>query len=163
YLNAEENDPAERRAWKIRLGTMLKTLEEEHADAPGDERKALQRAIERIQEELGDHAGFLPERGWLGFATPDKLEYTTFTPAPMPDLARLEGGAHVAPYIRALKQARPVTAIVPDRRHARVLRYLHGELQGEDSLWSDAALADVPSRGSTKQATTRSGVRGEAG
>lgn len=161
YLNAEETNPAERRAWRIRLNGMLKALEEELSDQPSAERAASRAALELIEAELADYSGLLPERGWVAFATADRLWHAAPTPAPMPDLVRWEAGAHVSPYIRAVKQARPVTAVVADRRQARIYRYLHGDLREKMVLHSDTVVSDgPPPTGASKRAPARSGVRG---
>lgn len=154
YLNAEDTDPAERRAWRVRLNGMLKELDAGLAERPARDREAVRAAAALIEQELEGYAGLLPERGWTGFATPDRLLHAAPSPTPMPDLVRWEDGAHVTPYVRALKQSRPVVAVVADRRRARVFRYLHGELGTEEVIQSDAASDEGP---------TRSGWRGEAG
>jgi stalled ribosome rescue protein Dom34 len=79
----------------------------------------------------------------------------------MPDLVRWEDGAHVAPYVRALKQSRPVTAVVADSRRVRIFRYQYDELREEGVIWSDATITDSSSAGSSNRASTRSGARGE--
>ena len=161
YLNAEETNPAERRAWRIRLNGMLKAMEDELADRPSAERAAARAAVELIEAELADYTGLLPQRGWVAFATADRLWHAAPTPAPMPDLVRWEAGAHVSPYIRALKQSRPVTAVVADRRHARIYQYLHGDLREMIVLQSDAAVTDTPPpAGAPNRSPARSGVRG---
>lgn len=162
YVSAEERDPAARRVWRVRVNGMLKGLEEELKDADDAELTPARAAMALVREELERHTGQLPGRGWVGFATPDRLWYAGSLPVPMPDLARWEDGAHVAPYLRAMKQSRPVTAVLADRRRARIYRYAHGELREERELWSDAALADVSASGSSKRASTHTGVRGEA-
>lgn len=161
YLNAEETDPAERRAWRIRLNGLLKGLADGLVGAPEEERRAARAAAALLGQELARYDGLLPGRGWVGFATPERLWHAEPTPVPMLDQVRWEDGAHVAPYLRALKQSRPVTAVVADRRHARIFRYLHGELREEGVLWSDAAPADGPAAGGSKRASTHSGARGE--
>lgn len=161
YLSAEESDPAARRAWRVRLGGMLKELVEGLAGAPAEERKAVGAAVELLERELARVPGLLPERGWVGFATADRVWHAGPSPAPMPDLARWEEGAHVAPFVRALKQSRPVTAVLTDQRHARVFGYLHGEVKEERVLWADSVIADGASAGASKRATNRSGTRGE--
>ncbi len=161
YLNAEETDPAERRAWRLRLNGMVKQLEDDLASAPEPERRAAHAAAARIGEALDAHDGFLPGRGWVGFATPDRLWHAGPSPAPMPDLVRWEDGAHVAPYVRALKQSRPVTAVVADSRRVRIFRYQYDELREEGVIWSDATITDSSSAGSSNRASTRSGARGE--
>lgn len=161
YLNAQETDPAERRAWRIRLNGLLKGVDERLTDEPAEERKAARAAAELISQELERYQGMLPGHGWVGFATAERLWHAESSPAPMPDLVRWEDGAHVAPYIRALKQARPVTAVLADRRHARLFRYLHGELTEEAVLRSDTGLVDGPGAGGSNRPSTHSGARGE--
>lgn len=162
YLHAEENDPAERHAWRLRLAGMLKEVEDGLADVPSKERRAFQAAVEQIEEELAQYTGYLPKRGWVGFATPERLWHASPLPAPMPDLVRWEDGAHMAPYVRALKQARPVTVVVLDRRHARFCQYVHGELSEKEVLHSNSAIVDGQPEGSSKRAAGSSGQRGEA-
>src|SRR5690606_23296947 len=130
-------------------------------DAPADERKAARSAVERLEGELERYSGLLPERGWVCFATADKVWYAGPSPAPMPDLARWEDGAHITPYMRALKQSRPITVVVADQRRARILEYLHGELNEENVLEAEMDI-DSSSSGSSKRAVTRSGMRGES-
>ena len=69
YLHAEENDPAERHAWRLRLASRLKEVEEGLADAPKEEKRAFASAVELIEEELERYTGYLPDRAWVGFAT----------------------------------------------------------------------------------------------
>jgi len=161
YLNAEESDPAERRAWRIRLNGMLKELQAGLTGAPPEEREAARSAVELLERELGRFPGLLPERGWVGVATAERIWYAGASPAPMPDLVRWEEGVHVAPCVRALKQSRPVTVVVADQRHARRLGYLHGEMKEERVLWADSVIADSASAGSSARAATHSGMRGE--
>ncbi|MBX6364427.1 MAG: hypothetical protein IRZ00_11215 [Gemmatimonadetes bacterium] len=159
YLNAEETDPAERRAWRIRLKQMVREIE---ARLAGDaaELKAFQEALGRLEDELSGYAGLLPERGWVGFATPERVWFAGASAAPMPDLVRWERGMHLAPYIRALKQARPVTVILADQRMARILDYRLGMLHEAERL-----VAEPEPRGrgagAAKRAATTTGVRGE--
>lgn len=162
YLHAEENDPAERRAWRLRLASRLKDVEEALADAPKEEKRAFAAAVELIEEELEQYTGYLPDRGWVGFATSDRLWHASPLPAPMPDLVRWEDGAHMAPYVRALKQARPVTVVVLDRKHARFCEYVQGELTEGEVLKSNSAVVDGQPEGSSKRAGGSSGQRGES-
>jgi hypothetical protein len=160
YLNAEETDPAARRAWRVRLDSMLRDLTGRLKDAPDEEREAARAASALIRQELERYGGLLPGRGWLGFATPDRLRFAEPTPVPMPNVVRWEDGAHMTPYLRALKQWRPVTAAVVDSRRARIVRYLHGELNEEEVLHADSTPGGS-SAGSSNRASTHSGVRGE--
>src|SRR5690606_31119903 len=75
YLNAEERNPAERRAWRVRLNRMIREMEDGLAGAPEEERAAARAAAALIDQELERYDGMLPERGWVGFATEDRLWY----------------------------------------------------------------------------------------
>src|SRR5690606_32251912 len=135
-------------------------LQDGASEAAAAERGALQRAAELLADALDGVDGLLPGRGWVGFATDSQLHYAGSTAAPMPDLVRWEAGPHVTPYVRALKQSRPVTAVVADRRHARILRYQDGQLAEEQVLRSDVTEAEATPAGPSKRASTHSGVRG---
>jgi peptide subunit release factor 1 (eRF1) len=161
YLNAGETNPAERRAWRLRLSGMLKQLDAELGTRDSDEQEAARSALALLEAELARYPGLLPERGWVGFASADRVWHAGPTPAPLPDLVRWEQGVHVAPYVRALKQSRPVTTVVADQRHARIYGYLHGELREDQVLWADSVIADSSSAGASKRASTHSGMRGE--
>lgn len=159
YLDADQHDFAERGKWRI----ALKTAVAEQRDKAGDA-KGFDRALERIQETLDESDGsFLSGRGWVGFATADELLHSESLPVPMPNLVRWEDGLRVAPYARALKQARPVVAVVIDSRRARILRYRMGLLSQQDYLEADTFLGDLTDVHVAKVPSTHSGIRGKTG
>ncbi len=82
-------------------------------------------------------------------------------PVPMPDTAAWEPGPHVAPYLRALKQARPVIGAIVDSQHARMYRYVDGQLTELPELRVDTLFGDLSDANTSKRATTHSGTRGE--
>lgn len=165
YVNADQHDPAQRDAWRIRLKGGLSQARDALDGAPHDESKAFDAAQERIRAALdADTASsFLPGRGWVGFATADALIHTDRIDVPMPDLVRWERGLRIAPYVRALKQTRPVLLVVLDRRKAAVYRYQEGELTDVDHLHADTFVGDLTDIGTAKRATNRSGIRGKTG
>lgn len=160
YLDAEQSDPAERRAWRIRLNHLLKDLEDELAARSSSELEAARAAIKLVNDRFAGTEGLLPERGWVAFASPDQLWYAGPSAAPMPDLIRWERGMHVAPYVRALKQSRPVMTLLVDQRRARLLRYQHGEISHVAEFQSQFELLEA-SDGASKRSVRSSGVRGQ--
>lgn len=162
YLHADVADPAERHVWRIRLDGMMKELEASLADAPAEERKAVHAAAEFLATELNEHDGVLPGRGWAGFASTERLLHAGGLPAPVRDLVRWEKGVHVAPYLRALKQSRPVTTVISDHRRARIYSYLHAELNETRQFDADLPVSDGSAAGSSSRAGARSGARGES-
>ncbi|MDX1495057.1 MAG: hypothetical protein R3253_13395 [Longimicrobiales bacterium] len=159
YLDADQHDFAERGKWRIALKTAVAEEREKAADA-----KVFDRALEHLQQPLDESDGsFLSGRGWVGFATPDGVLHSESLPVPMPNLVRWEDGLRVAPYARALKQARPVVAVVIDSRKARILRYRMGLLSQRDFLEADTYLGDLTDVHVAKVASNHSGIRGKTG
>lgn len=159
YINAKEHDPAKRRAWRRRLEDGLAAVRRELSDDAA-RRKAFDAAAAKVEEALSGFESFLPGRGWVAFATPDELRYAKEVPVPMPDAVRWQKGLLVAPYVRGLKQNRPVIAALLDRRHARLYRYQAGTLGEPVDLRSDTGPGDATETAATKRAMDRSGRRG---
>jgi hypothetical protein len=161
YLEADRHDPAERRVWAKELEHLLdeerRRVEAASPEALGDYDAARGHVLER----LGGFSGFLPDRGWVGFATGSGMVYGESVPVPMPNLVRWEAGIRAAPYVRALKQARPVVGVLADSRKARVFIYLDGEAEEHIDLMAEGLPDDVLDVNVSKRAATHSGVRGK--
>ncbi len=158
YIAADEHDPTERSSWRRRLDAQLDAI----GDALDREaRKPFTAARALLDEELDPYQGFLPGRGWVAFVTPESVALCTEVPAPMPDLVRWRRGAVLAPLLRALRQNRPILAVLVDSRRARVLRYVAGRLAEDVSHRADTFIDDLTDRNMSKRAATATGVRGE--
>lgn len=160
YIAAEEHDPTERSSWRARLAAGLDTVERGLDPAALTSFAAARR---RLETELDGYRGFLPGRGWAAFVTADRLWYCAEVPAPMPDLVRWRRGPVLGPYLRTLKQDRPVIVALIDSRRARLLEYHAGELTETADLRADGFIDDLTDRNTSKRATSHSGVRGETG
>jgi len=158
YLDADEHDPAKRRAWRRTLDRVLDHARS-MADQAGD-RAAFDRAEARLKTDLRQYDAFLPDRGWAGFATADELLCAETLPVTMPDLACWEDGLRAAPYVRALRQTIPVITVLVDSRQARLYRYRHGDFGEVTSISADTFFGDLSDVNMSKRATTHSGVRG---
>lgn len=161
YLDIDQHDPAERDAWRRRLerevGTARRKVEEEAGNGLAD----FDAAWGLLRHQLDEYGGFVPGRGWVGFATPSAVRYSEALPVPMPDLVRWEAGIRAAPYVRGLKQHRPVVVVLADRQQARVLLYRGGEVEEPEDLEADTFLGDLSDVGVRKRSVRASGVRGE--
>ncbi|HEX6135530.1 MAG TPA: hypothetical protein VFZ24_16280 [Longimicrobiales bacterium] len=158
YIAAEEHDPTERSSWRMRLTAQLDRQEQE---LEGDVRDAFRAARRLLENELQPYRGFLPGRGWVAFVTPERVWHCEEVPAPMPDLVRWREGILIGPYLRALKQSRPVMLVLIDRRRARLLRYESGALTELVDHRADEFIDDLTDRNMSKRAAAHSGVRGE--
>lgn len=158
YLDADEHDPAKRRAWRRTLDRLLDDARD--AAERNGETDAFERAESLLKKHLRQYDAFLPDRGWAGFATANELLYAETLPVPMPDQVSWEDGLRVAPYVRALKQAVPVITVLVDSRQARIFEYRDGSFAEIDSLQADTFFGDLSDTKMSKRAATHSGVRG---
>jgi hypothetical protein len=160
YVDAAENDPTERFSWRKRLSAQLDRIDQNFVDKTGESFNSARRHLE---EELRTYSGFLPGRGWAAFVTADRVWHVGEVPAPMPDLVRWRRGPVLGPYLRALKQNRPVVLALVDQRRARLLRYHDGTLSEYADYRADGYIDDLTDRNTSKRATAHSGIRGETG
>ncbi len=162
YLDGKATDFAERKAWRRRLDQQVSDARK-RVNGEGGEAAAFDRALDEIQDSLADFDNFLPDRGWVGFATDEGLVHAGAVRVPMPDLVRWENGIRVAPYVRALKQERLVLAILVDSRRARIFEYRGGSLEEPENLNAETFLGDLTDVNVSKRPTAHSGVRGKTG
>jgi hypothetical protein len=162
YLDGKATDFAERKAWRRRLEQQVAEARK-LVNGQGGEEEPFNRALARIQDSLSDFDNFLPDRGWVGFATADGLVHAGAVRVPMPDLVRWERGIRVAPYVRALKQERLVVAVLLDSRRARIFEYRGGTLGEPENLNAETFLGDLTDVNVSKRPTAHSGVRGKTG
>ncbi len=159
YIDGGQHDPAERRVWRTRLDQALSERRREiEADGRSD-LTAFEAARDRLLGELREYSSFMPDRGWVGFATDAEVVYADNVPVPMPDLVVWEPGLRVAPYVRALKQEKPVVIALADRHHARLFTYREGALEQTEEI---SATDEAPDARSARRSGERSGTRGNA-
>jgi len=161
YVDGEGHDPAERRAWRTRMDQHLSELRRGMNGVEAGEGDAFESAKRHLVRELDRFPAFMPDRGWVGFATSEGMVYADTVPVPMPDLVAWEQGIRAAPYVRALKQARPVVVILADRFKARIFTYRDGVLAETDDLRTDDDMGDLSDANVSKRPTLFSGVGGE--
>lgn len=163
YLDATVHDPAERAAWRVKLDNSLAAIRQSLRDAPHAEREEFARATARLQELLAPVAGALRTVGWVGFVSAAEVAHAEGLPVPMPTLVTWEHGIRLAPYLRALKQHRPVVVALVDSSHARLYRYQLGALEALETLHAHAVVAPVYHMGDAPALGFHGGVRGATG
>lgn len=163
YLDAEQHDPAERHAWRRVLDHAVAEARAGLEASAREQREGFDAALARLQSELDGFDAFIPDRGWVGFALPERVLYSASVPVPMPNLVRWEPGIRAAPYVRALKQERPVVTVLVDSRRARLFVYRDGKMEEPVDLRADTFFGDLTDLGTAKRATTHTGVRGATG
>ena len=163
YIDGGQSDPANRRAWRTVVERGLSDERRRVEAETPDDVDAFDAARDLIEEQLEKHEAFMPEPGWVGFATPEALHRAEGVPVSMPDVVRWERGIRAAPYVRALKQERVVVAALVDRRRARVFTYQNGEVAEHEDLLADLDFGDLGETASSSRGTGQSGSRGETG
>lgn len=163
YVDGGQHDPAARAVWHTAFERGMALQRRVLEDRGGAEIDAFDAARDLIEANLPDVRSFLPDRGWVAFATAHELLHAGGSSVPMPDLVRWERGLRVAPYVRALKQERVVVAAVADRRKARIFTYRDGEVVEFAGMVADRDHGDVAESTSSKRASPTSGARGETG
>lgn len=161
YVDADQRDPAQRDAWRVTLerevSRLRRTLEQDRGGDLGgfDSAWALVAGLLRTDEH-----GSMSKRGWVAFATPDRVWHAGAVPAHMPSSVSWQKGIRAAPYVRALKQQRPVTVVLVDGRRARVFEQVEGVITELQGVLADADLGDLTDVGMRKGSGRSTGVRG---
>jgi hypothetical protein len=162
YVDADQRDPAQRDAWRVHLEGEISRLRRglEQVGSPG--LSAFDAAWGLVAQELkSDAHASMAKRGWVAFATPERVWYANAVPAHMPSLVAWQRGIRAAPYVRALKQERPVLVVLVGGRRARVFEHVEGSITEVEGLIADTDVGDLGDVGMSKGSSRASGVRGE--
>lgn len=161
YIDGDQHDPAERNSWRTRLEQGIDQVRTRLNGAADGEREALERALARVRDRLAGFEAFLPDKAFVAFATPDGLQHEETVSVRMPDVARWGRGIVVAPYVRGLKQERPVVVALLDSQRSRVFRYQDGGVAEIGDRVADTFMGDLTDTGTSKRSATSTGQRGE--
>ncbi|HET7632472.1 MAG TPA: hypothetical protein VFK16_09170 [Gemmatimonadaceae bacterium] len=121
YYPARVTDPAQRHAWRAALGTALRSARQGIADSA--EQAEFDRAVAYLDDPWPPIDGVWGTRGWVAFLTADGARYASSLPVAPPTLVVWRLGPVITPYLRALKQHRPVFVALVDSRSAQFYRY----------------------------------------
>jgi hypothetical protein len=161
YVNFDVKDPANRRAWRLDLRHALDEIGKTLSAASHAERQAFARCRQKAEERLEPVDVALASPGWAGFFGAAGTEQVAELPASVPTMAAWNSGPSLAPYVRALKEGRPVIAVVIDSRKARFFRYASRHLEPLPDIHS-RIITEVPARLSRPaRVGFHSGTRGQ--
>jgi hypothetical protein len=161
YVDGVGKDPAARRVWRRRLDQEFEREEHRLTFADSKDKESFDEARNLVLKELDAFESFLPGKGFVAFANNTELIHAENLPVQVPTLVRWETGVRVSPYIRGLKQLRPMITALVDKRRARIFRYLEGEITEVADLRADTFLGDLSDTAMSRRAGTASGSRGE--
>jgi hypothetical protein len=127
YLETKVTDPAMRNAWRPALAAAIRSAR----SAVTDDRDLAEfdRAASHLAGAQPAPGGVFAAPGWVAFVTAEGPRYVADLPVTPPTVAAWREGPLVAPYMRALKQHRPVIVAVVESSSARLYRYAWRRLE----------------------------------
>lgn len=163
YVDGAEKDPASRRVWRRRLLQELEREEHRLHFKESKNKEAFTTAKDLVLKDLDAFDSFLPGKGYVAFASAQGVRHSETLPVQVPTLVRWEEGPRISPYIRGLKQLRPMVTALVDGRRARIFRYRVGEAKEIADLRADTFMGDISESASSPRAGKTSGSRGVTG
>src|SRR5688500_17555848 len=163
YLDTRVTDPAMRHAWRSTLATGLREARARITD--DRDREEFERAAALLDQPFPAPGGAWGAPGWVAFITAEGRRYVADLPVQPPAMVAWRDGPVVPPYLRALKQHRPVIVALVESRSARLHCYAWAKLETIEEL---TAPLDQPSgaeriTGSVTGATSAPAARGAFG
>lgn len=163
YIDGTAEDPASRRVWRVQLDHSLKDLRRWLEGSSHEERVVFEQCVRLLDEQLARLAGAVGAPGWVAFISDSGVHDAEPLPVPMPTLAVWSTGICMAPYIRALKQTRPVVVVVADARKAHIYRYVAGTLTPAETIHAHAVTEPPSHMGDPPRSGFHGGTRGATG
>lgn len=163
YVDGSASDPAKQRAWRTQLDNSLSDLRQWLDGSSHAEREEFAQCTQRLDAALAEFNPSVGAPGWAAFITADRVHDAQRLPAPAPTLAVWSTGPCVAPYVRALKEARPVVVICADARQASLYSYRLGELERVEVIRSHHGIDHPEHMGTPARLGFHTGTRGTAG
>ncbi len=163
YLDGSASDPALQRSWRVQLDHSLVDLKRRLEDSSHAEREEFAQCVRRLDTVVASFSAGIGARGWAAFITADRIHDAQLLPAPTPTVAVWQSGPYVTPYMRALKEDRPVIVIVADARRASIYRYRFGKPERVDVVRAHHGLDHPEHLGAPPRQGFHTGTRGTAG
>lgn len=162
YFDARVTDPAMRHTARAAIATVVRGARGAITD--DGELASFDRAASFLDQQISQLVGAWGQPGWVAFVTADGPLYTSDLPIKVPTLAEWHEGPFISPYLRVLKQHRPVVVALVDSRSARLFRYRWGSVTPLPELTIEAHddLAETPAP-SEVRATSSPAPRGALG
>lgn len=162
YLAGVATDPALHDGWRLQLDHELAAVRGRLDGASHEQREAFEACVRELDRELAAPRS-RAESGWVAFVTPDGVRHAGPLHTDVPALAVWGRSAFIAPYLRALRESRPVVLAVVDARKADVYRYHAGALSPVSTLRTPEELRPLAHMGDAPRVGFHSGTRGIAG
>jgi hypothetical protein len=163
YIDGSASDPAAQRSWRLQLDHSLDDLRRWLDESSRTDRDELERCLGHLDILTAEFSGGIGAPGWAAFITDDRVHDAQRLPVSTPTLAVWSTGPCIAPYVRSLKEWRPVIVIVADASRATIYRYQLGELERIDVEHAHHSIVHPEHMGAPAAAGFHTGTRGTAG
>ena len=165
YIDGTNRDPAQRHAWRVQLNQSLDAARQSLAGTSHDTRTAFDDCVALLENELATLAdsGSVRAPGFIAFITRTRVHLAERVAATMPTAAIWGTGPYLTPYVRALKQSRPVVIVVADARASRIYQYRSGVLLRNDTIHTHAVTPEPSHMGAPPSPGYHGGTRGATG
>lgn len=163
YLDGTAADPAVQRSWRVQLEHSLDDLRTWLADSARDDRAEFERCAKLLDAQLGHFDANVGSPGWAAFITADRVHEAHHLPVPTPTLAVWSTGPCLSPYVRALKENRPVVVAVADARQAELYRYRLGTPDRVETIRAHHVVQETAHMGGSAREGFHVGTRGSTG
>lgn len=162
YLDGSASDPAVQRSWRVQLDHGIVDLRRWLANSSRAEREEFERCVHRLDVAVAAFTAGIGAPGWAAFITADGVHDAQLLPAPAPTLAVWSTGPCIAPYMRALKEHRPVVVLLVDARRASIYRYCLGKADRVDVIRAHHVLGKPEHMGTPARLGFHTGTRGSS-
>lgn len=160
YVNGEERDPSKRQQWRLELRHALDDIDRRLVGSSHAERESFAACRALAEERLREFTGTVRAPGWVGFFTAAGEHSSGSLPAATPTMAAWSTGPSLAPYVRVLKEARPVIVAVVDSTSAKIYSYANRRAVWLETISAHASVDAERHMGRPPRAGFHAGTRG---
>ena len=163
YLDGSPSDPAVQRSWRVQLDHGVTELRTQLESSPREERMQFEDCVRLLDEALagGNPAARFP--AWAAFITANGVRDAEPLSVSAPTRVLWSTGPCLAPYMRALKESRPVIVVVADARKAAVYQYRLASIELIETIRAHSVMEPPTHMGSPPRQGFHPGTRGTAG
>lgn len=136
YIDGTATDFAIQHLWRTQLDNALTDIREWLAGSRHAERENFEKCTLLLGQTLAPFTRAFGAPGFVAFITRHGVATSHTLPVPVPTLAVWSTGPAIAPYMRALKETRPVIVILADSSRAELFEYHVGRVERLDTVRS---------------------------
>jgi hypothetical protein len=164
YVPSDDGDPAHKGAARKRVEGAIANIKRSLGAAPREEREAFEAAASELTNAMSDEGDVWGSGSWIAFAAPDGVRHAERVAGPVPFAVEWRtDGILIAPYLRLLKQQRPLILGVISSEGAKLYRYQAETLQAASEVEAPPTVDEPSHMSAPPRNGFHHGVRGQTG